>query len=365
MTIPVLTGAADGHGQSGWIAVFGVLAVVPLLFRRQSPTAAVAGVAAVLAVAALADVRFTPWVSNAGPALAVAVFALADRTPRRVSLLVAGVTLLCLNVVSVVAVVGEQSQDQDAVQLILAAAAWLAGDAARTRRGYRVSLQEEARREEKEREARIRAEERLRVSRDVHDLISHTLSMIAVRSGVARLLLAEQPEEAGLALASIETASRSALNELRQVLTHLRDAGADAELAELAEPSIQDITALVDAVRAGGIEIEYRRVGEPGDYSPLLETSVYRIVQEALTNVVKHSGAHRVDIEVDCGTNAVTVRVVDDGTGASGGVDGLGVLGMRERTALFGGSVEVGPAAEGRGFAVRAELPVSDPLAHD
>ncbi|MEV0251698.1 histidine kinase [Nocardia sp. NPDC050712] len=362
MTGPILTGWISGIGSTPAIAAFGAAAVAPLLVRRRLPLTALVVVSAVLCLAAIAGVRFTPWVSNAGPALAVAVFTLADRRPRRESLLATGLALVALCVTAQIAVDLHTDQEQNFVQLPIAAAAWLLGDMTRTRREYRRSLAEQQRRRAAEEERRIRAEERLRVSRDVHDLISHTLSMVAVRSGVARLVIDEQPEEARRALSAIETASRSALTDLRAVLAQIRES---APPDEPSEPGLAEIDGLVDRLRHSGLVVEYHSVGAALDYPALLQTTVYRIVQEALTNVVKHARTDRARVEIRHSPHELIAAITDDGptglaeqsTGIETSGSGLGVAGMRERVSLFGGRLDAGPRPEG-GFAVTASFPI-------
>ena len=364
-TLPVISGVAGGHGSTAAIAVLGVLAVAPLIARRRWPLVTLAAVSAVLCVAALVDVRFTPFVSNAGPALAVAVITIADRRSRAVSLIATGAAIVVISVAALIALYVHPGQDQDVVQLLIAVPAWLLGDASRARRGYNRSLAAEASRQTAEKERRVRAEERLRVSRDVHDLVSHTLSMIAIRSGVARLLINEQPEEAGRALHAIETASRSALTELRQVLSQVRVPG---PLRVGDEPGMADVEELVDGLRHSGLTLDYRVDGDATRYPAILETSAYRIVQEALTNVVKHAHAQRAWIGIRHESGELVVSVIDDGTTAAAAaqledVAGLGLAGMRERVALFDGRLEAGPNPDG-GFTVRACFPIG-PSADD
>lgn len=358
-TGPLLVGLGDGIGSTAAIAGFGIAAVVPLLVRRRKPAVVLIAVAVVLCAAALAGVRFTPWVSNTGPALAIAVATLADRRPRRESLAETGIAVVAVSVATGVAFAAYPDQDQNMVQLLIAVPAWLLGDMLRTRREYRQRLAEQERARAIETERRIRAEERLRVSRDVHDLLSHTLSMVAVRSGVARMLIDENPGEVRRALSTIETASRAALTELRDVLSQIREPGH----AEPAEPALAEVPELVDRMRHDGLMLEYRVLGAAADYPLLLQTTVYRIVQEALTNIVKHAHADHAVVEIrhtsaelaasitDNGSTAGT----DDGIGSSG--SGLGVAGMRERVALFGGRFDAGPLDDG-GFAVTASFPI-------
>jgi signal transduction histidine kinase len=368
-TLPVLAGAASRIGSLPAVAAFGALAAAPLAVRRRWPLASVALVAAVYVAATLAGVRFTPFVSNAGPDLAIAVFTAADRCRRRSSLTAALAAGLVTWAVLPLGIGLHPGQDQDAVQLAAVIVAWAAGDMVRVRRSYRQRLEQESRHRAADREARARAEERLRLSRDVHDVVSHSLSTIAVRSGVARLLLDEQPEEARSALLAIESASRSALDELRQILRRTRDpAAAD----EIATPALGDLPELIDRLRRSGLQVSYQCAGSPRPYHMALELSAYRIAQEALTNVMKHAPGAQAHVRIEHGPGQLTITVTDDGPGQpfpgssqpgpsqpAPGPAGFGLAGMRERTALLGGTLTAGARPEG-GFAVVARLPARD-----
>ncbi|MFB9322482.1 sensor histidine kinase [Cryptosporangium minutisporangium] len=347
-SVPVLAGATPGQGPTAAIVVFGVLVALPLVVRRRAPVAVLATVAAVLVVAALSDVRFTPFVSNGGPALAIAVFTVADRLPVRAALR-AGITAIAVvTAAELTAMAIHPGTAQDAIQLVTAVPAGLLGYlfGVRRRLGEQLRAREEQRAREEER--RIRAEERLRVSADVHDIVSHTLSMIAVRSGVARVVLDEQPDEARVALGAIEDASRSALDELRAVLHALRDE------VRVDAPSLADLPALVETL---GLPVTLR-VSPHVEVPPLVEEAAYRIVQEALTNVARHAGPVPVTVDVTGLADELRITVVneagsDSGTGSG---SGFGLAGMQERVALHDGTVEAGPRPDG-GFAVVARFP--------
>jgi signal transduction histidine kinase len=358
-TLPVLAGAASRIGSPLAVAGFGILAAAPLIVRRKWPLPALAAVTVVYVAAALAGVRFTPFVSNAGPNFAIAVFTVADRCDRRSSLPAVVMAALFTWVVLPIGIYLHHGQDQDAGQLIAAIPAWVAGDILRSRRTYRQRLALETRRQAAEKEGRVRAEERLRLSREVHDVVSHSLSMIAVRSGVARLLLDEQPEEARAALSTIETASRSALDEVRQLLRRIREPTVELETAT---PALGDLPVLVARLRDSGLQVSYQRTGRPRCYATALELSAYRIAQEALTNVVKHARATHASVEVAHGQAELVITVTDDGPGpppSAAASPGLGIVGMRERAAMLGGQLTAG-ARPGGGFAVVARLPVKD-----
>ena len=362
-TLPLLLGVSR-IGSPLAVAGFGVLAAAPLIVRRRWPVAVLAAVTVVLIAATCAGVRFTPFVSNAGPNFAIAVFTVADRCPRRSSLVAAIVAAVATWAVLPLGVRLHPGQGQDAVQLVAAVPAWVAGDIVRVRRRYRQRLELESRRRAAEQEGRVRAEERLRLSRDVHDVVSHSLSVIAVRSGVARLLLDEQPDEARAALATIETTSRSALDDLRQLLRRIRDPGAEEGIPAL--PTLGDLPALIGRLRESGLDLSYRCLGEPRTYRTAVELSAYRIAQEALTNVVKHAPGARASVTVTRGEAELTIAVTDDGPrpqpqpqSPAAASPGLGIVGMRERVAMLDGQFTAGSRPEG-GFAVVARLPVQE-----
>jgi signal transduction histidine kinase len=355
-TLPVLLGARSA-GPAGPAAAFGAMAAAPLIVRRRWPVAVVFVVAAVYLAAALASVAFTPFISNAGPNLAIAIFASADRSRRRWSLTAAAVAAVATWASLPLATHLHPRTDQDAVQLFAVVVAWLAGDMVRALRGYRQQLQLMQRRRAVEELHLARAEERLQLSRDVHDVVSHSLSSIAVQAGAARLVFAEQPGQAGAALAAIETASRAALDELRGLLRQIRD---PQDTDEVPVPELSDLPALVERLSMAGLDVSYHSSGVPRDYGTAVELSGYRIVQEALTNVTRHTSGARARVDVDHGSDELTVTVTDDGSpdpAGPGPGGGLGIPGMRERAELLGGTLTAGRGLDG-GFIVSARLPV-------
>ncbi len=357
LTVPVLAGVATGAGSRGAIAGWGAAAALPLIVRRRWPLTVLAVLVAVYAGSTLAGIQFTAFVSSAGPNLAIAVFTVADRCKRRVSLLGYGLAAVCTWLVLPVGIHLHPGLDQDAVQAGVMIPGWFAGDAVRTRRQYRQSLARESARQAAEGEARIRAEERLRLSRDVHDVVSHSLAMIAVRSGVARLVLDSQPGEARAALMAIETASRSALDEVRLVLRQIREPGTGAGGPR---PGSGDLPELVRRFRENGLEVTYRRTGEPGSYGDPVELSAYRIAQESLTNVVRHAPGAKAVLQVGYEPDRLTISVTDDGPGGDPQPGpGLGLAGMRERVLLHDGQFRAGPLPDG-GFQVEAVLPAGN-----
>jgi len=238
------------------------------------------------------------------------------------------------------------------------AGAWFIADSVAARRRYQAGLAAQA---ERERAAEVR-EERVRIAREMHDVVAHALTVITVQAGVGRCLAGRRPEEASAAFGSIETIGRTAQDELRVVLGLLRDG--EAGTAPLAPaPRLIDVKDLADTVRASGISVELRMEGTDRRLSPSLELSVYRVVQEALTNVVKHAPGARAAVELAVSAGKVRLDVRDDG-GPGGGQaprvgpgTGHGITGMRERIGAFGGWLVAGTVAGG-GFQVTAEVPV-------
>ncbi|MFG2792573.1 sensor histidine kinase [Streptomyces sp. NPDC048419] len=210
-------------------------------------------------------------------------------------------------------------------------------------------------RAERAQAARRRAdEERLRIARELHDVLAHSISVINVQAGVGLALLDSDPEQARTALTTIKAASKEALGEVRQVLDTLRTPG-DAPRAPA--PGLDRLPELVEQAASAGLTVEVE--GDPPRLAPGTDLAAFRIVQEALTNVVRHSGSRQARVRLDHDERALRLRVDDDGpaTGADAGGSGNGLAGMRERAAALGGTIEAGPRTDG-GFRVLAVLPL-------
>ncbi|MFE9957323.1 sensor histidine kinase [Micromonospora sp. NPDC005299] len=356
LTGPELVGHSPNDDPRLAILALGAGASLPLALRRKRPMSVLAITLACAVAASLLGIGYTPFGSNAGPAVGLAMYTVADRLSRRVSLGALGVVVVATFSSAWVATWLHGGQE-NAVHVVAAAAGWLAGDTVRTRRIFRTEMAARQRREMAERTRLAIAEERVRVSREVHDVISHNLSVIAVRSGVGRLLFDSRPDEARTALAEIETVSRTALGELRRLLGAVRGEGHTAPA-----PTLADLPPLVAEVTSSGIEVTLEQGELPAGLPSALELSVYRIVQEALTNVVKHVGRTRARVVVTYADETLVVEVSDDGPhdgrGRQAGDPGWGLVGIRERAALFGGTADVGPRHEG-GFRVSVRFPVS------
>jgi signal transduction histidine kinase len=304
--------------------------------------------------------------------LALAGYVVAAGVPRRMSIRAALASAAALGVAIAFAGItkGTPLVAIEAVEGFLPlAAAWLMGDSVAARRRYLAGLAEQAEREraaEAERASQKVREERVRIARELHDVVAHTLAVMTVQAGVGRRLMAKRPEEARTALESIETIGRTAQDELRVVLGLLRHE--ETEAAALAPaPRLVDLKELADTVRASGTPVELRTSGADRELSPALELTIYRVVQEALTNVVRHAPGASATVDLAVSDAEVRLEVVND-TGSSGRSaggqqrpalpgTGHGIVGMRERIGAFGGWL-VGEPLAGGGFRVLAEVPI-------
>jgi signal transduction histidine kinase len=270
-----------------------------------------------------------------------AVASLAAARPPRASLLgLAGLLAL------VAANLFTSTVEDTAFTMGLAVGAWALGEAVRNRR---VAIEEEAR--------RAVSEEQARIARELHDVIAHSVSVIVVQAAAADDVFDERPDQARAALRSIERAGRDALAELRRLLGAVRP-GLGAGPGD-PQPGLDRLDELAEPLRAGGLRVVVRREGAASPLPAGVELSAYRIVQEALTNTLRHARATRAEVTVRYGSDAVEVDVRDDGRGApeDHGGGGHGLVGMRERVSLLGGTLEAG-ASPGGGYRVHARLPL-------
>ena len=240
----------------------------------------------------------------------------------------------------------------------MAIVVWYVGRRLRFRGEYLRLLEERARHLEREQHTRAEravAAERTRIAREMHDVVAHQVSLMTVQAGAARTITASDPNAAGDAMAAVESAGRQALTEMRGLLGVLRPASDDDPLAP--QPGLSDLPALVQRVREVGPDVVFERSGDLDALPARLQLSLYRIVQEALTNVIKHAGTPvRVQILMHGDDRAVELRIVDDGAGSGdASTGGHGIVGMRERAELLGGTLKAAP--QDGGFAVHAVLP--------
>ncbi|HEY8737123.1 MAG TPA: sensor histidine kinase [Candidatus Dormibacteraeota bacterium] len=339
-------------------AVLILVQTIPLLWRRQLPSTVLLLVAGAFGAKVLFGLN--PGAASIG--LLVAMYSVAAYAgARRVVFLVIAALGFLAGFVAF-GVTGNPRAIAITVPSLFFAAAWLIGDYLRTRRAYVAQLEERASRLERDRDQdrRLAAdEERARIARELHDVVAHDVSVIAIQAGAARTVQASKPEAATQALALIETTARETLIELNRLLGVLRSTNG-ATPDRRPQPGMGELAGLVEELRAAGLEVDARVEGEARPLPPAVDLSAYRIVQEATTNVLKHARARRVDIRVRYTEAMLALDIRDDGAGDGDGPtssSGHGLIGMRERVALFKGELRTGRDPAG-GFSVHARLPI-------
>jgi signal transduction histidine kinase len=350
-------GAPTGPTTPAWFAVpASALIALPLLARRRFPFAGPVGVWVVAAVLSFVDGRLVVFTATATVAGLVAAFLLGnlpDRSQARVGLVVVlgGAAILMYN-----------NPSHTTGDLVIVPAmffvGWLAGFALRQRAAQAEEAEERAARAERERAAAARiavAEERGRIARELHDVVAHAVSVMVLQVGAVRHRLPPALAEDKEALTDVEKAGRTALAQMRHLLGALHD-GEDVELAP--QPGLDDLDALVEQVGRAGLPV---RLTVEGNAVPLprpVDLSAYRIVQEGLTNSLKHAKASRADVTVRYGAEDLQLELHDDGVGAPSS-DGLGhgLVGIQERVKIYGGEMSAGPG-QGGGFVLTARLPL-------
>jgi len=330
-----------------------VVAGMAFVFRRRFPLG--------VYVVALAATTTYVAIYNGGPIFTAAfggLIVLVASRPRRVWIPAAVIGALSLVLAEVM--VEGVSFAVGVLAVVWVGAAVLVGEAVRARKAEMAEMHaraELAERKHEEEALRRIAEERLRIAREVHDVVGHGLATISLQAGVAEHLLDSKPEEARKSVAAIRQVSKQALEELRAEIGALRR-GADGEDApRTPTPGLDAVPRLVKSMRDAGVEVVLERDGNGALPSEAVQTAGYRIVQEALTNVARHAGAGaHARVVLARREGGLEVEVVDDGPGAADVVEGNGMAGMRERAAALGGDFAAGPA-DGGGFRVWARLP--------
>jgi signal transduction histidine kinase len=328
-------------------------ACLPLVVRRRWPRA-------VLAVVLLGEAALVAF-GVQGPALLSAGFAMysvvatATRPPYPI----------VATAIAVLVVAGTPNWDSQTFESIVRAGGailigFLAGQNASSRRDHALALAARAAEREREHARRTAMEERARIARELHDVVAHAMSVIAVRSGAARLVRDRRPDDAAEALSIIETISRRGLVELRRIVAVLREADEPSGQPE-PPPGLGDLPTLVDQIGAAGVRVEVLVDGTQRPLPPTEDLCAYRIAQEALTNVVRHSGARTATLSLRYRPTVLEIECLDPGGSRARPVDaapdGHGLVGMRERVAVFGGEFRAEP--HGPGFRVLARLPVT------
>jgi signal transduction histidine kinase len=241
---------------------------------------------------------------------------------------------------------------------------FLLGVLMQTQRAYASSLEERARILERDRAAeleRAAAAERARIARDMHDVVGHAVALMVVQAEAGPLLVRSKPEKAEAAFDAISEVGRDAMAQLRRLLGVLKQD--DYPAARAPQPTVASIDALVEQVRRGGLEVSLTHSGSPIPLAADAEAAAYRVVQEALTNTIKHAAADKAEVCLDWSADSLGITVVDDGRGVMSGaeaVDGQGLVGLRERLAAVGGSLSVRSPLGSSGFALAAYIPAPD-----
>jgi signal transduction histidine kinase len=341
-------GAAMRHPHTTAGVMLGSVETLPLLRRRQWPVATVVSVAAVAVLMVALGVWLLPF------QLGIALYTLAAVSEQR-NARVAGLSAVTAVAIALLIASGLQFGDQ-AARVVFLIAAWLLGDSIGSRRAYVREIEQKAARLEQERETQARravAEEQARIARELHDIVAHALSVIVVQAAAAGDVFDVDPRRAREPILAIESAARAALGDLRRVLGILH-----GQVEYEPQPGLALLDRLIEQVRATGLDVTLEIEGAQQPLPITVDLSAYRIVQEALTNTLKHSGAEHVKVRVRYGRD-LDLEVHDDGRGAnSGDTVGSGLIGMRERVAMLGGRIETGPAQDG-GYLVSAHIPIN------
>jgi signal transduction histidine kinase len=326
-----------------------VLLVIPLLRRRPLAAAGflTAGALGLGTEQTSGNVRYFYLI-----AVCAAIWYVAANRPRRISLTAAGVP--CAGMAASMAAFppGDSRLMLTHVFVVslMVAVSWLAGDSIRTRRENALRLREET-------AAKAVTTERLRIARELHDMIAHSIGIIAIQAGVGSRVIDTQPDEARKALRAIEETSRDTLSGLRRTLTALRQTDTSAAPTDPA-PGLADLGKLVATTRHAGVRIELTQRGMPRPLPSDIDLAAYRIVQESVTNVVRHSGSHTCRVIVSYADDDLSLEILDTGHGVFGSAGtGFGLVGMRERVSLLHGDFDAGPRPGG-GFRVSARLPI-------
>lgn len=327
-------------GQIGWPEyVLAVLGVAPVALRQRAPMATTLVIAGALATHNV--MGYGPFPSN-GVGMLIGVFTVATLRPRRY------IAVACVAAVAVMLTNPRPLHwSEIGAMLLQVAIAWVLGESNRRWAQRAERLAEEA--------AQAVARERVRIARELHDVVAHHMSVISLQAGLAEYVLDTDLSTARGALATVSGTSREALAEMRRLLAVLRVDQNESCLQP--QPGLADLDELVERTRATGLPVELVVTGRARALAPGPDLCAYRVAQESLTNVLKHAGPARARVELDYGELTLTLAVTDDGHPAAAEPAGShGIRGMRERAELYGGQLAAGPT--GCGFAVRLLLPI-------
>ncbi|MEV5973623.1 sensor histidine kinase [Streptomyces sp. NPDC051921] len=365
-------GSPDGptfgdRSPSGTAVVVMLVGAVALVFRRRQPIPVLVFTTTVSLVALLGDERPAP----VAMAAVVALYTVASRTDRPTTWRLGLATMALLTCAAMLFGPTPWYAQENLGVFAWTGMAAAAGDAVRSRRAFVDAIRERAERAERTREEEARrrvAEERLRIARDLHDVVAHHIALVNVQAGVAAHVMDKRPDQAKEALAHVRAASRSALDELRATVGLLRQSG-DPEAPTEPVSGLAVLDDLLGTFRSAGLPVELARTDGGSPLPAAVDLAAYRIIQEALTNVRKHAGPDaRAEVSVLRVGRTVEVTVLDDGPPQTPPVDvdggGHGLIGMRERVTALGGTLTAAPRYGG-GFRVQAILPVTGRTGED
>jgi signal transduction histidine kinase len=344
----------DGPGPKWLRVIVALVFSVPLVWRRRSPLAVMAVIAAtVIVVATVAD-KPEPG-TMPFPALLIATFSVGLHV-RSLPLALLGGLIPVATMIWILTTDFYTGETPDLSEFFILtffiSGAWSAGRVVRHR--AEQAAHAEATSGERAREAA--SAERVRIARELHDVVAHSVSMIAVQAGAAEELVERDPAAARQHMSAVRKTAREALVEMRRLLGVLRE----DEATYSPQPGLARVEDLIEESRAAGVPTELREEGERPAVAPGIDLAAYRIVQEALTNVRKHAGEVATTVTVRYRPDGIDLEVVNaPGATGNGGGSGHGLVGMRERARVYGGSIDAGPDADG-GFVVRARLPLEE-----
>ena len=350
----VLTGQVPGPLWAGIVSALGFS--VPLLFRREHAWTVLVVVYGMLVFCVATGVSTYQYMGSViGCVVALGTLAAQSELVPSLFALAASYAVLLLTAL--------RDPGGWLWGLVIVGAVWVGGRMMYQRRVLIDRLRSTAAELELSRELVAEAavaQERSRLARELHDVIAHSVSVMVVQSGAAERMVTLDPARAERALASVQATGREALVELRHLLGVLRTDDESNEDVLTPQPDLDDVDRLAAQLQQTGLDLSLSRTGGVRRLGPGVELAAYRILQEALTNVLKHGHAHRAEVEIEYGDACLVLSVRDDGTGGPPIVDGSGngLRGMTERAELYGGTLQAGPRPEG-GYVVRAELPIA------
>jgi signal transduction histidine kinase len=354
--LPAIEGSRRDHDL--WSAGLILLMTLPIAYRRIHPDL-------VMMTTGFATVSYYALGypdTLAALGTLIALYSVAAHGNRRLAIQALIGTVIGLSISVLVAGAEELTLQILISNYIIYGTAWVIGDNVRTRRAYTHELEARASRLEGERKSQSRAaviDERRRIAREMHDVVAHNVSVMVVQAGAARRVIDASPDDARDALSSIETTGRQALAEMRRLTGVLRS---EKETDDAPQPGLGSLEKLVEQTRDAGLPVDVVVQGLPYELPQGADLSAFRIVQEALTNSLKHAGPSHAVVLLKYFPSKLEVRVTDDGRGAAqrlanGSLSGHGLIGMRERVAMFGGDLKSGPLPGG-GYEVQATLPL-------